>query len=188
MTLELRKAQKHGANSAIVIDFAVLTGFSVAIGNLVLVFFWKVIHDFGLYTWDGHSCWYISILSILSSRWEGRIAFESFVFSGSSQQMTLVRAEAGVKNNLRQLRRSIIQEGSSHVTHVVLFALLCFTVVYLWSKFSRRWGLLLVVVPLIYLPKKTQLMEQEWLILIYGHSFKMQLYCKSFLNQTCQLW
>ncbi|KAJ9673955.1 hypothetical protein PVL29_023482 [Vitis rotundifolia] len=53
-------------------------------------------------------------------------------------QMTLVRAEAGVKNNLRQLKRSIIQEGSSHVIHVVLFALLCFTVVYLWSKISRR--------------------------------------------------
>ncbi|PIN13863.1 V-SNARE [Handroanthus impetiginosus] len=53
-------------------------------------------------------------------------------------QMTLIKAQAGVKNNMRRLNRSIIREGSSHVVHVVLFALLLFFVVYFLSKFSRR--------------------------------------------------
>ncbi|CAA2961286.1 bet1 At4g14600 [Olea europaea subsp. europaea] len=53
-------------------------------------------------------------------------------------QMTLINAQAGVKNNMRRLNKSIIREGSNHVMHVVLFALLCFFVVYLWSKISRR--------------------------------------------------
>ncbi|CAA2961287.1 bet1 At4g14600 [Olea europaea subsp. europaea] len=53
-------------------------------------------------------------------------------------QMTLIDAQAGVKNNMRRLNKSIIREGSNHVMHVVLFALLCFFVVYLWSKISRR--------------------------------------------------
>ncbi|KAK1268645.1 Bet1-like protein [Acorus gramineus] len=56
----------------------------------------------------------------------------------SQLQMTLIKAQAGVKNNMRRLNRSIIQQGSNHVTHVVLFALFCFFMVYLWSKFSRR--------------------------------------------------
>ncbi|KAH0683765.1 hypothetical protein KY290_022403 [Solanum tuberosum] len=33
-------------------------------------------------------------------------------------QMTLIKAQAGVKNNMRRLNRSIIQEGSNHVMHV----------------------------------------------------------------------
>ncbi|XP_059631278.1 bet1-like protein At4g14600 isoform X2 [Cornus florida] len=53
-------------------------------------------------------------------------------------QMTLIKAQAGVKNNMRKLNKSIIQQGSSHVIHVVLFALLIFFVVYFWSKLSRR--------------------------------------------------
>ncbi|CAH9097783.1 unnamed protein product [Cuscuta europaea] len=53
-------------------------------------------------------------------------------------QMTFMKAQAGVKNNMRRLNRSIIQEGSNHVMHVVLFALLCFFVIYLLAKFSRR--------------------------------------------------
>ncbi|KAE9457374.1 hypothetical protein C3L33_10722, partial [Rhododendron williamsianum] len=53
-------------------------------------------------------------------------------------QMTLIKAQAGVKNNMRRLNKSIIQHGSNHVVHVVLFALICFSVVYFWSKFSRR--------------------------------------------------
>ncbi|XP_057469590.1 bet1-like protein At4g14600 [Actinidia eriantha] len=53
-------------------------------------------------------------------------------------QMTMIKAQAGVKNNMRRLNKSIIQHGSNHVVHVVLFALICFTVVYLWSKFSRK--------------------------------------------------
>ncbi|KAM3342864.1 bet1-like protein [Capsicum galapagoense] len=53
-------------------------------------------------------------------------------------QMTLIKAQAGIKNNMRRLNRSIIQEGSNHVMHVVLFALLCFFVIYWLAKFSRR--------------------------------------------------
>ncbi|KAK9270612.1 hypothetical protein L1049_026194 [Liquidambar formosana] len=51
-------------------------------------------------------------------------------------QMTLIRAQAGVKNNMRRLNRRIIQQGSNHIVHVVLFALLIFGVVFLYSKFS----------------------------------------------------
>ncbi|KAK1352127.1 Target SNARE coiled-coil domain containing protein [Heracleum sosnowskyi] len=53
-------------------------------------------------------------------------------------QMLLIKAQAGVKNNVRKLNKSIIQSGSSHVVHVVLFALVLFFVVYMISKFSRR--------------------------------------------------
>ncbi|XP_077224592.1 target SNARE coiled-coil domain protein isoform X2 [Tasmannia lanceolata] len=53
-------------------------------------------------------------------------------------QMTVIKAQAGVKNNMRRLNKSIIQQGSNHVFHVILFALLCFFVVYFWSKISRR--------------------------------------------------
>lgn len=53
-------------------------------------------------------------------------------------QMTLIKAQAGVKNNMRRLNRSIIQQGSNHIVHVVVFALLIFTMLYLYSKISRR--------------------------------------------------
>lgn len=53
-------------------------------------------------------------------------------------QMTVAKAQAGVKNNLRRLNRSIVRNGSNHIVHVVLFALICFTIVYLWSKMSRK--------------------------------------------------
>ncbi|KAK7321247.1 hypothetical protein VNO77_31702 [Canavalia gladiata] len=53
-------------------------------------------------------------------------------------QMTMIKAQAGVKNNLRRLNKSIIQNGSSHIVHVIMFALICFFVVYLWSKMSRK--------------------------------------------------
>ncbi|XP_072953439.1 bet1-like protein At4g14600 [Typha angustifolia] len=56
----------------------------------------------------------------------------------SQLQMTLLKAQAGVKNNMRRMNKKIIQQGSNHVVHVVLFALICFFVVYLLSKFSRR--------------------------------------------------
>ncbi|KAG6490355.1 bet1-like protein At4g14600 isoform X2 [Zingiber officinale] len=52
-------------------------------------------------------------------------------------QMTLTKAQAGVKNNMRRMNKSIIQNGSNHVFHVILFALLCFFIVYFWSKISR---------------------------------------------------
>ncbi|XP_030511034.1 bet1-like protein At4g14600 isoform X2 [Cannabis sativa] len=53
-------------------------------------------------------------------------------------QMTLIKAQAGVKNNVRRLNKSIIQNGANNVVHVVLFALFCFFLVYLWSKMSRK--------------------------------------------------
>ncbi|KAB2085081.1 hypothetical protein ERO13_A05G356050v2 [Gossypium hirsutum] len=52
--------------------------------------------------------------------------------------MTMIKAQAGVKNNIRKLNKSIIKHGSNHIVHVVLFALFCFFVVYMWSKVSRR--------------------------------------------------
>ncbi|CAN1181646.1 Bet1-like protein At4g14600 [Linum perenne] len=49
-------------------------------------------------------------------------------------QMTVIKAQASVKNNIRKLNRNMVRNGSNHIVHVVLFALLCFVVVYLWSK------------------------------------------------------
>ncbi|GKV09426.1 hypothetical protein SLE2022_325630 [Rubroshorea leprosula] len=52
-------------------------------------------------------------------------------------QMIMIKAQAGVKNNIRKLNKSIIKNGSNHIVHVVLFALLCFFLVYMWSKLFR---------------------------------------------------
>jgi len=62
------------------------------------------------------------------------------LLSGSLQQMTVLKAQAGVKNNVRRLNKSIIQHGSNHIVQVVVFALICFFVVYFWAKMSRKWG------------------------------------------------
>jgi hypothetical protein len=59
-------------------------------------------------------------------------------YFASLQQMTLTRAQEGVKNNMWRMNRRIIQNGSNHLVHVVLFALGCFVLMYLVSKFSRR--------------------------------------------------
>ncbi|KAF3546418.1 hypothetical protein DY000_02008878 [Brassica cretica] len=53
-------------------------------------------------------------------------------------QVTLMRAQAGVKNNIRKLNLSIIRSGNNHIMHVVLFALLCFFILYMWSKMFKR--------------------------------------------------
>ncbi|CAF1928652.1 hypothetical protein Bca4012_071959 [Brassica carinata] len=53
-------------------------------------------------------------------------------------QVTLMRAQAGVKNNIRKLNLSIIRSGNNHVMNVVLFALLCFFILYMWSKMFKR--------------------------------------------------
>ncbi|KAF3485548.1 hypothetical protein F2Q69_00053945 [Brassica cretica] len=52
--------------------------------------------------------------------------------------MTLIRAQAGVKNNIRKLNLSIIQSGNNHIMHVLLFALFCFFILYMWSKMFKR--------------------------------------------------
>ncbi|CAN7044116.1 unnamed protein product [Brassica oleracea var. botrytis] len=49
-----------------------------------------------------------------------------------------MRAQAGVKNNIRKLNLSIIRSGNNHVMNVVLFALLCFFILYMWSKMFKR--------------------------------------------------
>ncbi|KAM5575490.1 bet1-like protein [Rosa sericea] len=51
--------------------------------------------------------------------------------------MTVTKAQAWLKNNVRRLNKSTIQSGSNHVVHVVCFALICFFLVYFWSKISR---------------------------------------------------
>ncbi|GJZ19773.1 bet1-like protein [Tanacetum coccineum] len=43
------------------------------------------------------------------------------------EQMTLIKAQAGVKNNMRKVNKSIIQSGLSHVLHIFLFVLLVFS-------------------------------------------------------------
>ncbi|KAF5739765.1 bet1-like protein [Tripterygium wilfordii] len=53
-------------------------------------------------------------------------------------QMTMIKAQAGVKNNIRKLNKNIIKYGSNHIVHVVLFALLLFFVVYMFSKIFKR--------------------------------------------------
>ncbi|XP_022159293.1 bet1-like protein At1g29060 [Momordica charantia] len=53
-------------------------------------------------------------------------------------QMTMIKAQAGVKNNVRRLNKKIIQNGSNHVVQVVVFTLICFFMVYMWSKMSRK--------------------------------------------------
>ncbi|WJX68363.1 hypothetical protein P8452_52737 [Trifolium repens] len=53
-------------------------------------------------------------------------------------QMTMAKAQAGVKNNLRRLNKSIVRNGANHIVHVICFALICFLIVYLWSKMSRK--------------------------------------------------
>ncbi|MCL7025452.1 hypothetical protein MKW94_023166 [Papaver nudicaule] len=55
----------------------------------------------------------------------------------SQLQMTVIKAQAGVKNNMRWINKKIIQSGSSHLYHVILFALLCCFVVYFLAKFRR---------------------------------------------------
>jgi hypothetical protein len=56
------------------------------------------------------------------------------------QQITMAKAQAGVKNNLRRLNKSIVRNGANHIVHVISFALICFLIVYLWSKMSRKWS------------------------------------------------
>ncbi|GAV67910.1 hypothetical protein CFOL_v3_11413 [Cephalotus follicularis] len=52
----------------------------------------------------------------------------------SDLQTLMSRAEAGVKNGMRSLNRTVIQQRSNHILQVVIFGLVCFLVVYLWSK------------------------------------------------------
>ncbi|XVE94691.1 hypothetical protein REPUB_Repub02eG0030900 [Reevesia pubescens] len=44
----------------------------------------------------------------------------------TDEQMTMIKAQARVKNNIRKLNKSISKHGSNHIVHVVLLALCCF--------------------------------------------------------------
>ncbi|BBN04641.1 protein transport protein SFT1 [Marchantia polymorpha subsp. ruderalis] len=50
---------------------------------------------------------------------------------------TMAKAQAGVKTAMKRMSKSVIQNGSNHLLHVVLFGILFFTLLYLWAKFLR---------------------------------------------------
>jgi len=56
----------------------------------------------------------------------------------SDLQMAISQAGAGVKNGMKRLNRTITQQSSNHILQVIVFGLLCFSIVYLWSKLVRR--------------------------------------------------
>ncbi|XP_038697411.1 bet1-like protein At4g14600 [Tripterygium wilfordii] len=56
----------------------------------------------------------------------------------SDMQMLMSNAESGLKNGMRRLNRSIVQHRSNHILQVIVFGLVCFIVVYLWSKHFKR--------------------------------------------------
>ncbi|KAF3956144.1 hypothetical protein ACB098_02G188400 [Castanea mollissima] len=53
-------------------------------------------------------------------------------------QMAMGQAGEGVKNGMRKLNRTITQHSSNHILQVIIFGLVCFSVVYLLSKLARR--------------------------------------------------
>ncbi|CAN6472389.1 unnamed protein product [Victoria cruziana] len=75
----------------------------------------------------------LTILKGVAQEIEAEAKFQNDFLS--QLQMTLIKAQAGVKNNMRRLNKGIIQHGSNHLCHVILFAFLCFLAFYLWSKF-----------------------------------------------------
>ncbi|KAK6237927.1 hypothetical protein QUC31_003396 [Theobroma cacao] len=56
----------------------------------------------------------------------------------SDLQMLMSRAQAGVKNGMKRLNRTVAQQRSNHILQVIIFGLACFTIVYLWSKHFKR--------------------------------------------------
>uniref|UniRef100_A0A2P2JE87 Bet1-like protein At4g14600 isoform X1 n=2 Tax=Rhizophora mucronata TaxID=61149 RepID=A0A2P2JE87_RHIMU len=56
----------------------------------------------------------------------------------SDLQRLMSNAQAGVKHGMRRLNRTINQQRSNHVLQVITFGLVCFFVVYMWSKHFRR--------------------------------------------------
>ncbi|CAI0422040.1 unnamed protein product [Linum tenue] len=56
----------------------------------------------------------------------------------SDLQRLMSNAEAGVKNGMKKLNRTVAQHKSNHILQVIVFGLMCFAVVYLWTKVWRR--------------------------------------------------
>ncbi|CAM6098869.1 unnamed protein product [Calypogeia fissa] len=52
-------------------------------------------------------------------------------------ESTMLKAQAGLRSTMKRLNRSIIQNGSNHVMHVILFLFLCVFFIIIWSKFFR---------------------------------------------------
>ncbi|XP_012081636.1 bet1-like protein At1g29060 [Jatropha curcas] len=56
----------------------------------------------------------------------------------SDLQRVVTDAEARVRSGMRRLNRTIVQQRSNHVLQLIIFGLVCFTVVYWWSKLFKR--------------------------------------------------
>ncbi|WCJ31953.1 Target SNARE coiled-coil domain protein [Euphorbia peplus] len=55
----------------------------------------------------------------------------------SDLQRLVSNAEAGVKSGMRRLNRTVAQQKSNQILQVIIFGLVCFSLVYLWSKHFR---------------------------------------------------
>ncbi|XP_065874957.1 bet1-like protein At1g29060 [Euphorbia lathyris] len=56
----------------------------------------------------------------------------------SDLQRLVSNAEAGVRSGMRRLNRTVAHQKSNQILQVIIFGLVCFTLVYLWSKHSGR--------------------------------------------------
>lgn len=50
---------------------------------------------------------------------------------------TMLKAQAGLKSTMKRMNRKIIQNGSNHLVHVLLFVFLCVLFIVVWTKFFR---------------------------------------------------
>jgi hypothetical protein len=99
--------------------------------------FWLIIVE---YWFVVNSNWSIVVHLFLFRRKINTCLLNTLLLFVLIQQMTMAKAQAGVKNNLRRLNKSIVRNGANHIVHVISFALICFLIVYLWSKMSRKWS------------------------------------------------
>ncbi|KAJ4840218.1 hypothetical protein Tsubulata_007499 [Turnera subulata] len=67
------------------------------------------------------------------SRWKAAIQNDII----SDLKSLMASAQEGMKNGMRRLNRTMAQQRSNHVYQVVTFGLVCFLMVYLWSKLFR---------------------------------------------------
>ncbi|KAJ9170411.1 hypothetical protein P3X46_018520 [Hevea brasiliensis] len=78
----------------------------------------------------------VSQLKIVAQEIETEARIQNDIIS--DLQRLVSNAEAGVKSGMRRLNRTIVQQRSNHILQVIIFGLVCFAVVYLWSKHFRR--------------------------------------------------
>eukprot|EP00245_Coleochaete_scutata_P009337 TRINITY_DN3051_c0_g1_i1.p1 TRINITY_DN3051_c0_g1~~TRINITY_DN3051_c0_g1_i1.p1 ORF type:complete len:126 (-),score=29.76 TRINITY_DN3051_c0_g1_i1:457-834(-) len=53
-------------------------------------------------------------------------------------EATMAKAQMALKDTMKKLNRSMKESGSTHLVLVIVFALFCFFLVYLWAKFFGR--------------------------------------------------